>query len=187
MSNPEKSIQLLPGAGLAEQKFTENLARWVVDVGRVVIIATEIIAFVVFAYRIKLDRDLKDISRTLSDRLTVAEGAKDIEEKTADAQERLFRIKSLRERQKSAGRVISFAVKNFSPDVDITGLTYDYPHNTSVSAKTNRALYFSQAVTKLKSGGEVEQITMTAGKFDAKDGLYHFSLVLELKGGFFNK
>jgi len=177
--NEKTSIQLLPEKKFEEYSFSKKLTTWVISVGRIVIIVTELIAFSVFVGRIKLDRELTDLTDTLENQLIVLENAREFEEDFRDLQERLKIIKDLRQKQAPASQTVSLFSTLLPPEVELDGLTFQIDTNEAyLLAKTASVTGFAKAIHNLKNSPEIEDITLTSGRFSAKDGTYHFSLAI---------
>jgi len=146
----------------------------------VVIIVTELIAFSVFVGRIKLDRELTDLTDALENQLIVLQNAESFEKDFKDLQERLRIIKELRQKQVPAGETLALLSSLLPPEVELTGLTLKPQTNESyLLAKTGSATGFAKAINNLKSSQKIEEITLTSGRFSAKDNSYNFSLAIK--------
>ena len=188
----KKSIELLPPKKFEEYPFTKKLTTWIINIGRIIIVTTELIAFSVFIGRIKLDRELTDLIDALENQLIVLKNAEGFEKEFKDLQERLKIIKELRQNQVPAGKTITFLSALLSPKVTLTSLTFRPPtrggsgadeNNIYLAAKTDSATAFAQTIQQLKSSKRIKEIVLTSGRFSAKDKTYHFSLTIKV-GGF---
>jgi hypothetical protein len=175
-----KTIELKPPIKFEELNVPQKITTWIVKIGRVVIIATELLAFSVFVARIKLDRDLTDLSDQLENQLAVLQNAQSLEGTVRDYQTRISLIKELRENQTSAAKMITFFVERIPAPIILTGLSLDTQGGFDLSAKTNSAPDFAQMVAVFKGEKVVQDIAMVAGRFDSKQGFYHFTLNIKL-------
>ena len=180
--NEKTSIQLLPEKKFEEYSFSKKLTTWVISVGRIVIIVTELIAFSVFIGRIKLDRQLTDLTDALENQLVILENVESFERDFRDLQQRLQTIKELRQNQVPTGETISFFISLLPQNVALTELALQ-PRETRLMAKTGSVTGFAQTIYRLKNSPRIEDIALTSGRFSSKDGMYHFSLAIKL-GGF---
>jgi len=179
-SEKKVSIQLLPEKEFEELSFTRKLTTWVVQIGRVIIIATELIAFAVFVGRIKLDRELTDLTDALENQLVILNNAEDFEGNFRDLQERLKIIKNLRQEQVPMSQTLSLLSSLLPQEVGLTGLTFEPSTNEAyLLAQTNSPKTFANAVNNLKNSPEIAEIALTSGRFQAKDNTYYFSLALK--------
>lgn len=178
--NEKTSIQLLPEKKFEELPFSKKLTTWVISVGRIVIIVTELIAFSVFIGRIKLDRELTDLTDALENQLIVLENAQKFEKDFENLQERLKVIKDLRQAQVPASRTLSLFSDLLPQRVELTSLTFQ-PHanEAQLLAQTNSTTGFADAIYNLKNSSRIEEIALTSGRFNAEEGTYHFSLTLK--------
>jgi len=185
--NEKTSIELLPEKKFEEYSLSKKLTTWVISVGRVVIIFTELIAFSVFIGRIKLDRELTDLTNALENQLIVLENAKGFEEDFRDLQGRLKIIKDLRQEQVPVSQTVSLFSTLLPSEVSLTSLTFQPPaedgsgtNEAYLLAQTSSTTGFAQTIHNLKNSPKVEDITLTSGRFGAEDGMYHFSLAIKL-------
>ncbi len=187
--NEKSSIELLPEKKFEEYPFSKKLTTWIISVGRIVIIVTELIAFSVFVGRIKLDRELTNLTDALENQLVILENAKEFEKDFRDLQERLKIIKDLRQNQVPASQTVSLFSTLLPPEVELTGLTFQLSarggsdtNGAYLLAKTNSTTGFAQAVYNLKNSPKIEEVTLTSGRFSAKDSTYNFSLAIRFAG-----
>ena len=182
--NEKTSIELLPEKKFEEYPFSKKLTTWVISVGRIVIIVTELIAFSVFIGRIKLDRELTDLTDALENQLIVLENAKEFEKDFEDLQERLKVIKDLRQGQILVSKTVSLFSTLLPQNVGLTDLTLlpaaeNRSREARLLAQTASPTGFAQTIHNLKNSPQVEKIALTAGRFSAEEGTYHFSLEIE--------
>ncbi len=179
-SEEKESIQLLPEKDFEELPLTKKITAWVINVGRIIIIVTELIAFSVFIGRIKLDRELTDLTNDLENQLIILQNARDFEGNFRDLQERLKIIGDLRQKQVPANQVLSLFPALLPSDTKLTGLTFQPETNEiNLIAETNSATGFAQTIQNLNSSPQIEEIALTSGRFSAKEGTYNFSLAIK--------
>lgn len=178
--NEEKSIELLPKKTFEEYSLGKKLTTWVISIGRVIIIGTELLAFSVFIGRIKLDRDLTDLTSELENQIVILENVAEFEEDFRSLQRQLQTIKGLRREQTSTSEVVSLISSLLPQDVVLTSMTLQ-PDLSYLTVKTNSATAFARTIQQLKNSSQIKEITLTSGRFNAKDSAYHFSLTIELE------
>lgn len=172
------SIELLPKKEFEEYTLGKKLTTWVVNVGRVIIIGTELLAFSVFIGRIKLDRELTDLTSDLENQIVILENVAKFEQDFRNLQQQLLVIKDLRAGQTRTSETVSLISSLLPSDVVLTGLTLQ-PDESYLMAKTDSATSFAKTVLNLKNSPRIKEITLTSGRFDAKDGTYNFSLTIK--------
>ncbi len=192
----KKSIELLPPKKFEEYPLSKKLTTWIINVGRIIIITTELVAFSVFIGRIKLDRNLTDLTDALENQIVILKNVESFERDFRDLQQRLQTIKELRESQVPTGKIISLLSSLLPQNVTLTGLTLNKDESYFLSeaknarfsseardsyliAKTSSATAFAQAIHRLKNSPKIKEIALTSGRFSAKDGSYHFSLAIK--------
>ncbi len=180
-NSEEKSIELLPQKEFEEYPLSKKLITWVTSIGRIVIIFTELIAFSVFVGRIKLDRELTDLTDALENQLLVVENANAFAKDFQDLQQRIATIKKLRQEQVPASPTVFLLASLLPKDVELTGLTLARDESYLL-AKTDSATAFAKTILNLKSSPKIEEIALTSGRFSAKDSTYNFSLAIKFRG-----
>ncbi|MGH7202850.1 MAG: hypothetical protein ACREHC_00205 [Candidatus Levyibacteriota bacterium] len=90
MAEKSVSINLLPQKG---ESFLNQLLNWILTVGRLLIILTEMVALATFIYRFSLDMENVDLHDKINGENLIAVNFKDSEMKFRDIQDRLATIK----------------------------------------------------------------------------------------------
>ena len=187
-SEEKKSIELLPEEKFEEYSLPKKLTTWIINIGRVIIIVTELIAFSVFVGRIKLDRELTDLTEALENQLVILDNAQEFETNFRDTQTRLTIIKELKQRQAPSTKILAFFSSTLPKAATLTGLTLQPNMDKNESylmAKTDTVTGFARAVHQLKDSPQTKEIALTSGRFSAKDGVYRFSLAIRFVEGAF--
>lgn len=174
---PESSIELLPKTTFEEYPLGKKLVTWMANIGRVVIIFTELLAFAVFVSRLKLDRELTDLTDAIENKMVIVQNAQSLERDVKDLQSRLGVIKDLRRQQIPTAKVFSLLADALPTEVTLTGLTYE-ADQLFLMAGTPSAESFAQLIKNIREEVLVSEIQLTAGRFSAEDARYDFSLAL---------
>jgi Tfp pilus assembly protein PilN len=170
------SIQLLPEKEFEEYPLSQQFTTWVIKVGRLIIIATELIAFAVFIGRIKLDRELTDLTNSLENQLTILENAREFEDDFRDVQQRLKVVKDLRQNQTPVGPTLSLFSSLLPEDVEVTELDFQ-TDEAYLLARTGSPTSFANTIYNLKQSPQIKDIALTSGRYGG--GVYHFSLEIK--------
>jgi hypothetical protein len=85
------SIDLAKG----KSTLSDDLVRWALGFGRVLIIIVEIVAFSAFIYRFVLDRELVDLNDKIKGEQAIVASLKDREAEYRNLQERIARVKNI--------------------------------------------------------------------------------------------
>ncbi len=136
----------------------DDILKWALSVGRLLIILTELVAFTTFIYRFSLDRTLIDLHETIKQEQEIVASLKDKEAEYRNLQERLADIKNVSTYGNRNSKILadvinetptditfnSFKIENNTAEIDtniqsISSLTNfltilrDYPQSSSVS------------------------------------------------------
>ena len=94
----KKEINLLPKEKW-EKGVIGKLLRWVLYVGRYVVVFTELVVILAFLYRFGLDRKLTDINEQVDQKQSMVESFGELEDKFRKLQNQLETIKEVQEKQ----------------------------------------------------------------------------------------
>ncbi|HEX8923685.1 MAG TPA: hypothetical protein VF828_03050 [Patescibacteria group bacterium] len=115
----KKEISLLPESENTNSFISKSL-KWLLTVGRVVIVLTEFVVICAFASRFVLDRKNSDISDVIRQQKAIIESVSDFEKEYASLQKRLKVIKDIYANQPDYGPKITSLVQS-TP----TGIIYE--------------------------------------------------------------
>lgn len=101
MAARKKQIELLPREGWGNSLLGRSL-RWVLNVGRYIVIVTELIVILAFISRFKLDRDLTDLHEQIIQKQAVIEANREFEESFRFLQKRLETVGKIEQQQLAA-------------------------------------------------------------------------------------
>lgn len=97
---------------------------WAIQVGRYIIVFTEIIVIMSFASRFKLDRDLTDLTASVTQKKAIVESFGDVETRTRLIQKKLEMTKTLLDSSKAVVYLDKLSAK-IPAGVSLSQLTYD--------------------------------------------------------------
>lgn len=121
----------------------DDILKWALSVGRLLIILTELVAFITFVYRFSLDRTLIDLHGTIKQEQEIVASLKDKEAEYRNLQERLSDIKNVSINGNRNSKILADVI-NETPN-DITFNSFKIENNTaeidtniqSISSLTN--------------------------------------------------
>lgn len=129
MAARKSGIELLPQEEWEKTSFGKIL-KWILGVGRWIVIGTELIVVLVFLSRFKLDRDLTDLYGQIKQKQVVIDAASGFEDQFRFLQKRLATAKGLDKQQFAAAKAME-EIANLTPlDVSLADITIT---NESVS------------------------------------------------------
>lgn len=122
MAAPKRSIELLPREEWEKTSFG-RLLKWVLNVGRWIVISTELIVILAFLSRFKLDRDLTNIYEEIKQKQAVIESMSSFEDRFRFLQTRLATTNGLEKRQLAASKILAEVAPLVPIDVSLTEMT----------------------------------------------------------------
>lgn len=119
MAAQKTSIELLPQEEWQKGSFGK-LLKWVLTVGRHIVIITELIVILAFLSRFKLDKDLTDLGETIKQKQGVIDSSAEFEKKFRLVQ---FQLETIEKLQKSKLELtLSDVASLLPPDVKLSEL-----------------------------------------------------------------
>jgi Tfp pilus assembly protein PilN len=124
MAAPKKEIELLPQESWEKTTFGKIL-KWVLSVGRYIVVATELVVILAFLSRFKLDRDLTDLYKTIEERQAIVEANQGFEEKFRFLQRKISLIEKIQAKQSTTTAFVDKLLPLIPIDVSIKNLSLD--------------------------------------------------------------
>lgn len=152
---------------------------WSIQVGRYIIVFTEIIVIMSFASRFKLDRDLTDLTSQITQKKSIVNSFGDVETRTRQIQDKIAAVTTLVS-DKNAVYYLDKLTTRIPTGIELTQLTYD-GGTLSFSGKANTSGSLAGLIASLQeersfSGVSVERINSG----DANDPTVQFSMKISL-------
>lgn len=160
MTAPKKrDIELLPREDWEKTSFGK-LLKWVLTVGRYILIATELIVILAFLSRFKLDRDLTNLHEEIKEKQAKIEASSDFEEEFRFLQKRLASIEGLEKKQVVTAGVLEELSALIPLDVSLTDLSVsDKEVSLTATALSEQGL--ASFLNNLKSSDKFENLVLT--------------------------
>lgn len=182
MAKSSTSINLVKTrVGLVDQ-----IIKWALSIGRVVVILVELIALVTFLYRFSLDRQLIDLRTKIKQEQAVLNFLKDRETKYRNLQERLTLssnfTKENDERMKTVEDILSYApadmiINSFSISVEGIRISADIGSISSLTAFSEKLKKYpkitSVSIEKIENrpSNALITVTLSAGFETIREGI----------------
>lgn len=106
MAARKSKIEFLPQEEWEKTSFGKFL-KWLLTVGRYIVIFTELIVILAFLSRFKLDRDLTDLHEEIKQKQTILQSYADFESDFRFLQNRLIKIDDLRRKQLKTNQLLT--------------------------------------------------------------------------------
>ncbi len=152
---------------------------WSIQVGRYIIVFTEIIVIMSFASRFKLDRDLTDLTSEVTQKKSIVASFGDVETRTRQIQEKIAAIQKLVDDKNALFYLEKFS-RRIPSGISLTQLTYE-GSLISFAGKADTSGTLASLIASLQqeqafSGVSVERINSG----DANDPTVQFSMRINL-------
>lgn len=175
-NSPHVKINLI---GKAHISVADNFLKWAVNVGRIVIIVTELVALTALLYRFTVDRKIIDLHDQIRKAQIFVKAQSAKENDYRSIQERLFNIKETEEDTEAKIEIMneilsSIARGNFSS----TNLTIAQ-HTISINGIAFSIFPINNFLEKLKENPNV--ISIALDEVSGTAGGVRFKIIIELK------
>ncbi len=157
MAAPKTSIELLPQEEWQKGSLGK-LLKWVLTIGRHIVIVTELVVILAFLSRFKLDRDLSDLGESIKQKQMVVESSSEFEKRFRFLQQQLDAIENLK---KSRLETAITELASLLP-VDVKLSEFDIKNNqVSLTATSLSESGLATFLTNLKNSTRFENLTLT--------------------------
>ncbi|MBN1263578.1 MAG: PilN domain-containing protein [Candidatus Pacebacteria bacterium] len=124
MAAQKREINLLPQEGW-ERKPIARVVRWVLTIGRYIVITTELIVIIAFISRFKLDRDLSDLYEEIEIKQARVKSSEKFEEEFRLTQNRLKVLKEIEKGKNSFSQIILELTSSIPLNITLNSLEID--------------------------------------------------------------
>lgn len=154
--------------------------KWLIHIGRVIVVLTELVALLALIYRFFLDMQIIDLHDQIKQERVFVKEREKKEEEYRRLQERLFQIASLPKATFEQVEIYQTIARK-TEELGLIEATFQVGSDTvSIEGKSASVFTLSQYIGYLKGLERVEAISL--GEVSRQQGAIKFSLRLELKG-----
>lgn len=157
---------------------------WTINIGRAIIVLTELVVLVVFAARFKLDRDLNDLSEKIEIKKSIAESYGDLEPRMRTLQNRLTVVKKVKNEQIAFSNGLSFLATSSPPDFTLTNLQLAST-TINLNAKATSPQDFAKFIAELSSADKVKSVALTGCSWVGTEEKFQLALRILPKANFY--
>lgn len=162
------------------ESLLDRFVNWALNIGRAVIIVTEIIALTAFLYRFSLDRQLIDLASKIRSEQAVLNLLAENERVYRNLQNRLTLASTVSKQGRDKVKLIKDII-NFAPN----GLTFNNIHitedRTRISADVNSVSTLSNFVESIRSYEEIEKVSIDKIENRPSSAVITVSITAQLK------
>ena len=180
MADTKKAINFLAKDGLDKSPIGK-IFKWVLGVGRVIIMVTEVVAISTFLLRFKLDSNLTALNEEIAKKQLVVSASQELENNVRFLQKQLFAI-NLIELQDLRSTTVLNALSQITPlDVTLSNLQINKT-NISLTAESLSSAGLATFLKGLKTSEYFSQIDLTSVESPgANNPILRFQLSAKLK------
>ena len=169
IKTPKTKIEFIPQEDWERTSFGKFL-KWLLNIGRWIIIVTELIVIIAFISRFKLDRDLTNLNEEIKQKQAIVTSYSDFEEEFLFLQKRLSTIEGLRKTQIEANKVIDVFAQLTPVGVKISNLTLA-AKEISLIATANSEFSFATFLKNLKNSSQIKDVSISNVNISEEFGL----------------
>jgi reverse gyrase len=162
------------------ESLLDRFVNWALNVGRAVIIVTEIIALTAFLYRFSLDRQLIDLTSKIRNEQAVLNLLKENEEIYRNLQNRLFLASAFGKQGKDRVQLAKDVI-DFAPE----GLTFNNINITEdrvrISADVSSVSSLSSFVSAIRGYKNIEKVSIDKIENRPSSAVITVSITAQLK------
>lgn len=156
MQNNLPSINL---AGNKQTPFFDRFMNWALTVGRFIIILTEVVAVLAFAYRFSLDEKLDELHSAIKQKQKIVSLLKKDEDTYRNLQERISLTSTFSEKSIKTNKIIRNILNLIPADVKANDLALDQ-NKINISANVNSVTSLTNFINSLKSYPGIKAINI---------------------------
>ncbi len=177
---PSTTIEFIPQEDWERTSFGKFL-KWLLSVGRWIVIITELLVILAFLSRFKLDRDLTNLNESIKQKQAIISSSASLEKEFRFLQKRLTTIESLQKSQNEAKQVLDIFAELTPVGVQLSNFTY-LNRKISLMASANSELAFATFLKNLKESPKIKSLSIAKVLTNEEQGgTIIFNLKTELK------
>lgn len=187
----KKEVSLLPESE-NPNSFNARLIKWLTNVGRAIIIITELLVVIAFISRFWLDRRNADLSDIIRQQQAILDTTKDFEKEYSFLQQKLKIIKNFYANQPDYGQKIDSLIQSTPQDIIYNNLSMVSDKTThKISANLSLIAYNESSIvdfiTNLTLNSDIESVNLNQIEKKSRENRYSISISLVFKAATPNK
>jgi len=175
----EENVNFIPKQNQQNANMGNQFFRWVTNSGKIIIIAVDILIVVVFLARFKLDSDMSSLEKKTQEKVLIVNTTSDIETKHKAVLLKLKLLETVMSKQIDWKTRLAKLQDEIPENVLITDMEFDN-NNLSLTAEVKTAQDFGLFMNQLISDISVKSLVINRSELKPEDGIYEFSLSMEL-------
>jgi hypothetical protein len=177
---PTTTIEFIPQEDWERTSFGKFL-KWLLNIGRWIVIVTEFIVILAFLSRFKLDHDLTNLNEQVRQKQAIINSSSTLEKEFRFLQKRLTTIESLQKSQIEAQQVLDTFTELTPVGIQLSGFSYT-SQKISLTASANSETAFADFLKNLKNSPKFKSVDISkVSANEEKGGEIIFNIKTELK------
>ena len=177
---PKTTIEFIPQEEWEKTSFGKFL-KWLLNVGRWIVIITELIVILAFLSRFKLDRDLTDLNEVVKQKQAIVGASSDFEKEFRFLQKRLSTIEGLKKSQVEADKILELFSQLTPAGIQLSNFNLS-GEKISLTASADSEITFAVFLKNLKQEPKLTSLTLNKVMVDEEQfGRTVFNLTANLK------
>ena len=174
------NIEFIPQEEWEKSSFGKFL-KWLLNIGRWIVIVTELIVIMAFLSRFKLDRDLTNLNEVVKQKQAMVSASSDFEKEFRFLQKRLSTIEGLKENQLEADKVLELFSQVTPAGIQLSNFGLN-GEKISLTAMADSETTFAVFLKNLKQEPRLTNLTLNKVMVDEEQfGRTVFNLTASLK------
>jgi len=177
---PKTTIEFIPQEEWEKTSFGKFL-KWLLNVGRWIVIITELIVILAFLSRFKLDRDLTNLNEVVKQKQAIVSASSDFEKEFRFLQKRLSTIEGLKKSQVEADKILELFSQLTPAGIQLSNFNLS-GEKISLTASADSEITFAVFLKNLKQEPKLTSLTLNKVMVDEEQfGRTVFNLTANLK------
>jgi len=174
------TIEFIPQEEWEKTSFGKFL-KWLLNVGRWIVIITELIVILAFLSRFKLDRDLTNLNEVVKQKQAIVSASSDFEKEFRFLQKRLSTIEGLKKSQVEADKILELFSQLTPAGIQLSNFNLS-GEKVSLTASADSEITFAVFLKNLKQEPRLTSLTLNKVMVDEEQfGRTVFNVTANLK------
>ena len=185
MAAPTKAtkttIEFVPQESWEKTNFGKFL-KWLLNVGRWIVIITELIVIMAFISRFKLDRDLTNLNEKIKQKQAIINSSKDFEKDFRFLQKKLLTIEGLNKLQINSDKILAIFSQITPAGIQLSGFNINEKKEIGLIASADSEVTFAFFLKNLKGEPQLKNLALDKISISEEQfGKIVFNIKAELK------
>lgn len=168
---------------LAKRKsnLSDDIVKWALSFGRLLIIVVEIVAFSAFIYRFTLDRQLVDLNDKIKAEQAIVESLKEREQEYRNLQQRITTVKIIDTTGNSKLNIFNDIIEFTPEEIKYNSFKTD-KDQLFISVNISSIPSLTEYINSLKEYDKIASVTITGIDNSSGANTVNVEFVIKLKG-----